>query len=270
MKIRFTKAVATGNDFVIVDDRGSRLGARGSGLARKICDRKHGIGADGLLLLERSKKADFRMRIFNPDGSEAEMCGNGSRCAALYAKVMNIAGRAMSIETRAGIIDARVDGNMVSSKLTRPEDMKLDFCVEINRCPYELNFVNTGVPHVVYFVKDLEVLDVKNIGQAIRNHPRFSPHGANVDFVRIIGKNSIGIRTYERGVEDETLACGTGAAASALISAKSADMRSPVTVKTRGGEILKVYFESDNGSFRDVHLEGKAHLVFDGVINTGR
>ena len=265
--IKFTKAVATGNDFIIVDNRAG--GMKGKGLAqfaKKACDRKRAIGADGVLVIERSKKCDFKMRIFNPDGSEAEMCGNGSRCAALFAAVKKIASPEMTIETLAGILDAAVKGDTVKVKLTDPKDIKWNFCLMINKCPFEVNFVDTGVPHVIHFTDDLEKVDVMNIGSHIRHHGEFSPEGTNADFVKVINRHTIKIRTYERGVEDETLACGTGAVASAIISAEVEKMGSPVTVETQSGEKVKVYFEIIDGNFRNVYLEGKAQLVFDGEL----
>ena len=266
--IKFTKAVATGNDFIIIDNRGPGTGNRGPALAKKVCDRRYGIGADGLLIVEKSKTADFKMRIFNPDGSEAEMCGNGSRCMALYAKIERIAPVNMQIETRVGIIKASVKDSLVKIKLTDPKDIKWNLCLTIRECPYKVNVANTGVPHVIHFVDDVENLDVKKIGAEMRYHSEFSPEGANVDFVKIVdkSKNKIRVRTYERGVEDETLACGTGAVASAIISAEAEKLASPVTVETRGGELLKIYFDLREGNFTNVYLEGKASLVYEGTI----
>ena len=265
--IKFTKAVATGNDFVIIDNRKKVIEKSLSFFAKYACDRKRGIGADGLLLIERSEKADFKMRIFNPDGSEAEMCGNGSRSAALYAFRNKIAKARMSIDTIAGILNATVSGETVKVKLPEPKEIKWNLCLMINKCPYKVDFVNTGVPHVIHFVDDLENIDVKGLGASMRYHPDFSPAGANADFVKLSGKSSIKVRTYERGVEDETLACGTGAVASAIISAESEKMTSPVTVETRSGEKLKVYFKMVKGNFANVYLEGKAKLVYEGVMS---
>lgn len=267
-KIKFTKAVATGNDFIIIDNRSFRLqSGRLAKLAKTICGRKYSIGADGVLVIEKSHKADFRMRIFNSDGSEAQMCGNGSRCAALYATVKKIAKDAMTIDTIAGVLNAEVRGDVIKVRLTEPRNIKWNFCLDINKCPYKMDFVNTGVPHAVHFSNDLDKIDVKNIGSHIRHHSEFSPEGTNADFVKVIGKNTIKIRTYERGVEDETLACGTGAVASAIIAAEAEKMSSPVTVETQGGERLKVYFEIIDGNFTNVYLEGNAKLVFEGEID---
>ena len=265
-KIKFTKAVATGNDFIIIDNRASSIGEDIPAFARRVCDRKRSIGADGLLLIEKSGAADFRMRIFNQDGSEAQMCGNGSRCAALYAKEKKMAGARMTIDTLAGTLEASVKDDTVKVRLTDPKEIKWNLCLMIDKCPYKLSFADTGVPHVVHFVDDLDKVNVKELGSHLRYHKEFAPAGTNADFVKVLDKHSIRIRTYERGVEDETLACGTGAVASAIISAESEKMSSPITVHTRGGESLKVYFEIVDGNFRDTYLEGRAELVFEGEI----
>ncbi|MFA5146297.1 MAG: diaminopimelate epimerase [Candidatus Omnitrophota bacterium] len=264
--IGFTKAVATGNDFIIIDNRVSGIGHRVSDLAKKLCDRRWSVGADGLLLVERSKKADFKMRIFNPDGSEAEMCGNGSRCIALYAATKKIAGTEMGIETLAGVLKAYVKKDTVKVRLSDPKDIKWNLCLTIHECPYQVNFVNTGVPHAVHFVKDADGVDVKSLGSDMRYHKEFSPYGSNVDFVEIVRGNRIKVRTYERGVEDETLACGTGAVASAIISAEAEKISSPVIVETKSGERLNVYFEIVERVFTNVYLEGRAQLVYEGKI----
>ena len=266
--IKFTKTVATGNDFVIIDNREGKLKGDLSGLAKRLCDRRRGAGADGLLLLEMSKDCDFKMRIFNPDGGEAEMCGNGSRCIALYARNNKIAKADMRIETLAGTVDANVNRNMVKVKLTDPKDIHWNLCLMIDECPYKVNFADTGVPHVIHFVKDIENIGVKELGSKMRYHADFSPSGANVDFVKVVDKtgSKIRVRTYERGVEDETLACGTGAVASAIIAAEADHLKSPVIVETRGKEILKVYFDMVDGNFKNVCLEGEAKLVYEGVI----
>ena len=265
--VEFTKAVATGNDFIIIDNIKSR-GAPGEGLpllAKELCGRRTSVGADGLLVLEKSKRCDLWMRIFNPDGSEAEMCGNGSRCAALYAKRSGISTKdSITIETLAGVIKASVRGDIVKVKLTDPRDIKWNLCLTIHKCPYKVSFADTGVPHVVHFVEDIDNINVKAMGESIRYHKEFSPHGANVDFVQVIDKHTIKVRTYERGVEDETLACGTGVVASAVISAEADKLGSPITVYTKSGEALKVYFDLVDNHFRNVYLEGRARLVYKG------
>ncbi|MFH1128142.1 MAG: diaminopimelate epimerase [Candidatus Omnitrophota bacterium] len=262
-KINFTKMVASGNDFVVCESAGLAVWRVGGlkQLARKMCDRKFGVGADGLLLLEKTKKAVVRMRIFNADGSEAEMCGNGARCTALY-----VGSRYKKIETKAGLIESKVNKNNVKIKLTDPASIKLNIPLEINNRLLKVNFINTGVPHTVIFVNGLGKINVVSLGRQIRYHKNFSPKGTNVNFVEILNNNSILTRTYERGVEDETLACGTGSAASALLTVYSLGLttKKSVNVHTRSGEVLKVYFDRINNHFCNVWLEGKARIVYKG------
>jgi len=273
-EIRFTKMAAAGNDFVVI------MGAPHiklplKKLALEMCDRKLGVGADGLLIVERSRKsADVRMRIFNADGSEAEMCGNGARCVALWALVKpltwklhnKVSDNSLRIETMAGMIDAHVNGDNVRIQLTTPRDMKLDIPLTVNSRTLRVNFINTGVPHAVVFVEGLEKIDVAGIGKEIRNHRRFKPAGTNVDFVEIADKKLINVRTYERGVENETLACGTGSVASALLTGVKLGLHvlNPVQVKTKSGEIVKVHAIIDNNAFREVWLEGKVKIIYKG------
>ncbi len=264
--IAFTKITAAGNDFVVVDNRSNKVPGRSK--AVKWCDRKFGIGADGLLLLERSRKADFKMRIINSDGSEAEMCGNGIRCIAQFAFDKKIAGKKFTVETLAGLISCEIRGAVVKARMIDPKGMALDFSVPVGGKTMTMNFVNTGVPHAVTFVDRIEDVDVDAVGRLIRTHEHFKPRGANANFVRSRGGNAIDVRTYERGVEGETLACGTGSTASALVAAAKYGMKSPVAVKTRGGETLKIYFSRDNGAFHDVYLEGPVQTCFEGRVKS--
>lgn len=259
-RINFTKMVASGNDFVVLGFPGSRVPGL-KRLAQRLCDRKYGVGADGLLILEKSKIADIKMRIFNADGSEAEMCGNGARCVSLWLKSEFI-----KIETRAGIIEARASGDNVKIKLTDPKDIKLNLPIKVNNRTVRINFINTGVPHAVIFVEGLDKIDVANLGNQIRYHKRFAPCGTNVDFVEVLNNNAIRLRTYERGVEDETMACGTGAVASSLITATRILQSSicKINVHTQSKEILKVYFEKIKNKFENVWLEGKAMIAYKG------
>ncbi|MCK9573008.1 MAG: diaminopimelate epimerase [Candidatus Omnitrophica bacterium] len=266
--IDFYKMVAAGNDFVVVGEHlqaGSRELAE---LARNMCDRKYGIGADGILLIEKSKKADAKMRIFNADGSEAEMCGNGARCSALLTKekTKSKKSKIIKIETKAGIIESEVNKENVKIKLTAPSGTKLNIPIKINNRTLKVNFVNTGVPHAVIFVEGLDKIEVDRLGRIIRYHPEFAPKGANVNFVEVLNDDFIKVRTYERGVEAETLACGTGSSASAIITGirqkKTGDRR--IEAQTKSGEILKVYIEQEKDRFKNVWLEGKAKLVYKG------
>jgi diaminopimelate epimerase len=231
-----------------------------------MCERKFGVGADGLLLLEQSKKAELGMRIFNADGSEAEMCGNGARCAVLWARHQAGAKKsALRLQTKAGIIDSRIRQDNVKIRLSDPRDLKLDFTLKLNQRKLHLSFINTGVPHAVVFTEGLDDIDVLNLGRQIRNHKYFLPRGTNVDFVEPLNHNSIRIRTYERGVEDETLACGTGSVAAALIFSLKANVSHSVKVQTKSKEVLKVYFSRSGRTFREVWLEGEARIVYQGV-----
>ncbi len=267
-KVNFTKMVASGNDFVVLGIGVNPKGLRSFG--RKICDRKYGVGADGLLTLGKSRRADVRMRIFNADGSEAEMCGNGARCAALFVAGSPVSRlprfKNISIETKAGIINAQVKGDKVKIRLTDPKGIKLNMPLNLNGRNLRVNFINTGVPHAVIFVDGLNNIDVDGIGRQVRYHSKFSPKGTNVNFVEPLGNQSISVRTYERGVEGETLACGTGSTASALILAANCKLLSSgsIDVKTKGQEILRVYFERVQGGFRNVWLEGRAKIVYKG------
>ncbi|MFH0771346.1 MAG: diaminopimelate epimerase [Candidatus Omnitrophota bacterium] len=262
--INFTKMTASGNDFVIIDNTKLPAVRNPQVFAKKICDRQYGVGADGLLILEKSKIADFRMRIINADGTEAEMCGNGARCAALYAKENSISADQMRIDTLAGNIEAKVLGDKIRLKMSEPKDFDLDFAITIEGKNYRTSFVNTGVPHAVIFVEHLDSWDVRRLGKTIRFHKRFAPTGANVDFVEVKKTNFIKVRTYERGVENETLACGTGVVASAIISSISKRLKSPITCLTKGGKKLKVYFKRTGRDFQDLFLEGDAKVVFKG------
>lgn len=275
--VKFTKMQGSGNDFAVVDRPAGWNVSRLKKIVPKMCDRKYGVGCDGLLLLERSERADVRMRIFNADGTEAEMCGNGARCAAFYIS-WQTAGRSqkdktmIQIETKAGIIKAQVKGECVRVGLTDPLDLKFGMEIVAEGKKYEVNYLNTGVPHAVIEVDDLDGLPVKQFGRAIRHHEVFRPCGTNVDFFKAIDDDHILVRTYERGVEDETLACGTGSVASAIISALNSCGPSPehlgrarkVYVKTRSGETLVVYFKASKNKITDVWLEGRVKIVYKG------
>jgi len=268
MRINFTKMVASGNDFVVLDQRQRNPIPRLRTFAVQICDRKYGAGADGLLILEKSRRADMRMRIFNPDGSEPAMCGNGLRCVSLWLKSKIKKSKVVRIETKAGIIDSKVNGQRVKIKMTEPQDIKLDLPIKISKRTIRVNFINTGVPHTVIFAHGVDRINVFSIGRQIRNHSRFLPKGTNVDFVQITDDNNIKIRTYERGVEDETLACGTGAVAAALIASYrlGASGQHRIDVHTKSGEALRVEFNRHGGKFKDVWLEGKASIVYEGIF----
>ena len=264
--LRFTKMNGAGNDFVLIDNRLGDLRLAAEQIS-KICDRHRGVGADGVLILERAANgADFRMRYYNADGGEAEMCGNGARCFARYASRVAGPAEKLTFETPAGVIGATLQGELVCLNMSEPKDMKLGMTIPLPGGQISAHFVNSGVPHVVVPVDDLETADVRGIGSAVRHHELFAPKGTNVNFLKQRGDKQISIRTYERGVEDETLACGTGVVASALIFASLEKSDGPIAVLVRGGNELQVAFEREGDQFKNVTLTGPADFVFEGTI----
>jgi len=275
--IPFTKMSGTGNDFIIIDNRCPLLnGIDLATFTRAVCRRKFSVGADGLILIEESAAADFGWQFFNGDGSVAEMCGNGARCAARFAYEKKIAPAAMRFATMAGIIEAVVNAeNPVSVKirLTAPEDIVLNRQLAVGGRMRTLHSINTGVPHVVLLVDDVQAVPVIDWGRPIRYHELFRPAGTNVNFVQKLPDNGLHVRTYERGVENETMACGTGAVAAAIVASLLGEVQPPVQVTTSGGEQLIVYFTlPDNeggavdGAQSAVYLEGPANLVYEGAL----
>jgi diaminopimelate epimerase len=275
--IPFVKMSGTGNDFIIIDHRDPFISeADQSEFARIVCRRKFSVGADGLILIENSETADFRWQFYNGDGSRAEMCGNGARCAARFAFEKKIAPPSMRFETTAGEIEAFIMGGSdesVKIRLTAPEDLRLNIPSAVGSVEQILHFINTGVPHTVVLVKDAGDVPVGEWGREIRFHEIFQPAGTNANFVQKVSNNTLMVRTYERGVEGETMACGTGAVASALIVALLEQAKPPVTVITSGGEKLTIHFSltgEENGRQIDlaagIFLEGPAHIIYEGKL----
>jgi diaminopimelate epimerase len=272
--IEFVKMTGTGNDFILIDNRQSQVPPElMPPLARALCQRRRSVGADGLILLAPSARVDskqgrvdFRWHFFNADGSSAEMCGNGGRCAARFAFDQGLAGQRMVFDTLAGPIRAEVgEGGVVKLEMVPPHEPYFDLNLEVEGQQVSLDGINTGVPHAVVAVDDLEDAPVVSLGRALRWHPHFQPAGTNVNFVQPVG-DELHIRTYERGVEDETLACGTGAVASALIAGHKGWLNPPVTVRVRSGETLTVHFSQGKEGFGEVFLEGPAHYVYQGRL----
>lgn len=266
MGLEFSKLSGTGNDFIIFNNLNGKFDKYKSDIEfiKKISARGLSVGADGVIFIEKSEKADFKWLFYNSDGSIAEMCGNGSRCAARFAFMNNIAPKKMSFETLAGIIEAEVfDNNEVKTLLTTPHSISLNEELLADDMPLKYSFANTGVPHFVAEVADLDNFDVFKYGKLIRYHEKFSPKGTNANFIKVIDKKSIQIRTYERGVENETLACGTGSAAAALLSIKNGKTESPTNVITKSGKVLKIFFEE---AANKLYLQGEARLVYSGTL----
>lgn len=264
--LRFTKMNGAGNDFVLLDNRAGDLALTPEQIAR-VCDRHRGVGADGVLVLERpTNGADFRMRYYNADGGEAEMCGNGARCFARFADRAAGPLEKLSFETPAGVIGAQLIGELVTLQMSEPNDLRLGLEVLVGGEKIAASYVDSGVPHVVVPVAKVDEVDVRSLGSTLRHHSMFAPRGANANFSEQRGPRSIAIRTYERGVEDETLACGTGVVASALIFAAHENVPGPIDVLVRGGDTLQVDFSREQDQFRNVTLTGPADFVFDGTI----
>jgi diaminopimelate epimerase len=267
MQLSFTKMNGAGNDFIMLDNRDGKLALDSSRIAR-LCDRHRGVGADGVLAVEpASHGADFRMRYYNADGGEAEMCGNGARCFARFARRLGTDKAEISFETQAGTIRASFPDNEVCVSISDPHSFRPPANLDIGGRVVQAYFINTGVPHAVVFTDSVETVDVSKDGAALRNHSAFAPKGTNANFVQVIAQDTIAIRTYERGVEGETLACGTGVCAAALLHHLRSRVPSPVRVKVRGGDTLLVSFEGSQRGFHDVTLTGPADFVFDGMIS---
>ena len=265
-KLHFIKMNGAGNDFVMLDNRRGDVQLGREQIAR-LCDRHRGVGADGVLLIEPAGNgADFRMRYYNADGGEAEMCGNGARCFARFADQVAGPLEEVSFETPAGVIAASLRGENVTLQMSEPKDLRLNLRITAAESEIHCHYVDSGVPHVVIFVPDLGQVDVRGLGSTMRHHPEFAPRGANVNFLEKRGGDRIAIRTYERGVEDETLACGTGVVASAIIFAATEGAVSPVTVRVKGGDELQVGFEKNGDDFTNVTLSGPADFVFEGTV----
>lgn len=267
LPIAFWKMSGAGNDFIIIDHRKPLIPQeRMAEFARLVCRRKFSVGADGLFLIERSERADFKWRFFNADGSEAEMCGNGARCVARFAYMRGIAAARMRFETLAGLVDATVADTQATIRMTPPHSFRFDRQLEVAGQMFMVHSVDTGVPHAVIFVDDIDAVDVVGLGRQVRHHPAFAPAGTNVNFVGR-AEDGFRIRTYERGVEDETMACGTGVVAAALIAAAKGRADSPVAMITSGGVALTVHFPGKQGEGMDqVLLKGPAHLIYKGEL----
>ncbi len=268
MTLSFTKMNGAGNDFVVVDNRSLNLNITGEQIER-LCDRNRGVGADGLLAVEPAESgADVKFRYYNADGGEAEMCGNGARCFGRFvARLIGDNRSSFTFETIAGTLKADLIGDEVCIEMSDPIGLELESPVVIDSLGAPVHNLNTGVPHAVAFVNDLPGLDVVKNGAAIRYHDHYAPKGTNANFVGILAPNHLAVRTYERGVEGETLACGTGITACALIHHLLTGQASPIKIDVAGGETLSIGFvPGPDQTFTGVTLSGPADFVFEGEI----
>ena len=265
MKQDFWKMHGAGNDFILLDDRSLRFPCADTALIRRLCDRHTGIGSEGFLLIQPSTRAHVRMHFFNPDGAEAGMCGNGARCLARLAHDLGAAPSSMQIETTSGMLEAEVLSDSVRLHLPAPVDCRCHQTLALDNQAIRYHNIHTGVPHAVVETQALDSLDVCAIGAAIRHHTAFAPKGTNVDFMAITGPQSLRVRTYERGVEAETPACGTGITACALIAGRLGRVTPPVRVTCKHGDTLEVNYRLTADGFSAVTLLGPAVYVFKGT-----
>lgn len=266
MTIAFWKMHGAGNDFILVDDRRAEFPASDAGWIRRLCARNTGVGSEGLILIQPSTEAHFRMRFFNPDGSVGEMCGNGARCVARLAYDLGIAPSRMRMETGAGLVRAEIADDRVRLFMTPPADWRMNFPLEAGGRNLTCHSVNTGVPHAVIEMGGLDSVNVHELGRAVRYHPAFAPRGTNVNVMTVTGPGALRLRTYERGVEAETPACGTGSVACALVAGRLGKVTPPVQVATAGGDVLEVDYRLTPVGAEAVTLLGPAVYVFEGRI----
>jgi diaminopimelate epimerase len=265
--LAFARMHGCGNDFIVIDDRANRWHAQRHALAHALCDRRKGLGGDGLLLINSDGEVDFAMSYTNASGLEGEMCGNGARCIVKRAHDLGIIGKHTRFRTDAGLMGADLDGDTIRLAMTTPSAAELDLALDAAGTRWPGHGIDTGVPHLVIFTDEIETLDLARIGPPLRYHPHF-PRGVNPNFARRLGPNRYRMRTYERGVEAETLACGTGSVAIALIAALRGEASSPVIVVPTGGGELRIDFTPrDDGHFSDVYLTGPAETIAEGVLD---
>lgn len=268
--LQFAKMAGGGNDFVVIDNREGRV-TNPEELTKRICIPHLSVGADGLILVERSDRASARMIYYNADGTRADFCANGTRCAVRFALLAGLAtGLRMTIETDIGIMKAEVDDRgLVTLAVSSPTKIEMDKPLKIGPRTIQGSFMFVGVPHYVVFLNDgLWQADIVPLGRSIRQHPDLQPHGANANFVVIRDEHSIEVRTYERGVEAETLSCGSGVVSSVSASALFGKVTSPVKVLTRSGITFEVTFRREGNELRDIRLRGDARVVYRGSMTS--
>jgi diaminopimelate epimerase len=263
--ISFCKFSASANDFIVLDNRNGNFTSCASQLAARICARRYSVGADGLILIENSDKASIRVHFFNPDGNEFHTCGNGGRCAARFARLYEIAGPKMTIETNIGIIDAEVGSETVKLKFIGPSEIRSNLSIFLDGEEFKGHLVRIGEPHFVAYGRNIRENLFVPTARRIRYHEAFGKEGTNVHFIEIVSRHRLNIRSYERGVEDETLACGSGCISSAIATYSVQQTDPPITFEPHSGIPLVVHFQPGN-KFQDLYLEGDARLIYRGEL----
>lgn len=267
--IPFTKMEGTGNDFIMVDNRrGLLANVKISHIVKSVCHRRFGVGADGMIVLEKDAKTAFYMRYINSDGQEAAMCGNGARCIAQFAYRLGLVDKKFKFQTRSGAHEAEIIDDVVRLKLEAARIVKVNIEVIAANTKFTGDLIDAGIPHFVVDHPDIDAVNFKQLAREIRNADEFKPLGTNVNFVQV-AKDQVKIRTYERGIENETLSCGTGVICATLSVSTRHDFASPIRFQTRGGE-LKVYFKREGEDpksykFLDIYLEGQVKFICDGI-----
>lgn len=266
-KISFSKLSASGNDFIVIDNRKGIFSETAGELATRVCARRYSVGADGLILVQNSERASIRVRYFNPDGSEFETCGNGGRSAVRFAYLSGMCDSKMTIETNVGIIDAEVAGDMVKLKFVGPSEVRLNQKLVVHGKEMIGHYVKLGDPHFVIYPNEFPTGTIVPLAREIRYHETLAPGGANVHFIDVLSRQKLRIRTYEKGVEDETLACGSGCISASIATFLQKQTDPPITFEPYSGIPVKVHFQP-GGDFQDLYLEGDARLIYHGELSS--
>jgi diaminopimelate epimerase len=264
--IQFSKLSGSGNDFIVLDNRGGTFSEIAGDLAQRVCARRYSVGADGLILVQGSEKATIRVRYFNPDGSEFDTCGNGGRCAVRFAYLSGMCGSKLSVETNIGVLEAEVVGESVKLKFVGPSEVRLNQKLTVDGTEIGGDYVRLGDPHFVVGLKEFPTGSIVPLARKIRYHEALKPAGANVHFIDVISRQTIRIRTYEKGVEDETLACGSGCISAAIATFLQKQTEPPITFEPYSGIPLKIHFQPA-GNFQGLYLEGDARLIYQGELS---
>lgn len=267
-QVPFSKYSGSGNDFILIDNRKNIFPKTDRNFIQQLCRRSLGIGADGIILLEESAHADYRMRIYNADGGEAEMCGNGLRCLSRFIQELKIPGNTFLIEVSNTHYKVSIGENGIAVEMPPPSLLDWDVLVSYQEQSISLDYLDTGVPHVVSFVEDVETIELEKIAPYLRHNTRFAPKGANVNFASRMNANTFCIRTYERGVEGETLACGTGATAVAIAAERKFHLTGPITIFTRSKEKIEFTITKTCDKITQITMQGPAKKIYSGVFET--